>query len=170
MSLHRLHVKQSIPATIDTCWQFFSKPGNLKKITPQHMGFEIHTPEAQLPMYQGMLIEYTVKPMLGIPMKWLTEISSCQAPHFFVDEQRAGPYTFWHHQHHFRAVDGGTEIEDIIHYRLPLGIIGDMVNRLHVANQLKGIFNYRKQVIEHEFGAFHVTDAQANEEVAIQTV
>ncbi len=147
MKLYKLHTKQIINSSLDKAWDFFSDPKNLSKITPPKMGFII---KSELPekMYAGMLIEYTVKPILNIPMKWVTQITHVDEPHFFIDEQRFGPYKFWHHQHIFREVKGGIEMEDIVHYGLPFGILGRMVHPLIVKPQLEGIFNYRKEFLK----------------------
>jgi len=83
---------------------------------------------------------------------WMTEITQVQEGQFFVDEQRVGPYTLWHHQHHFKPIPGGVEMTDLIHYRVPLGWIGDFANWLFVRRQLEGIFNYRWKKLEEVFG------------------
>ena len=103
-------------------------------------------------MYTGQIIEYTVKPVLGIPLYWMTEITHVVDKQFFVDEQRFGPYTMWHHQHHFKAVDGGVEMTDIVHYKLPFWFLGDIANTLFVKKQLQGIFDFRWKKVEDLFG------------------
>jgi len=124
----------------------------LAAITPSGMGFHIlsaHRPER---MYAGQLIEYRVAPVLGIPLYWMTEITHVVEGKYFIDEQRFGPYTLWHHQHHFRAVDGGVEMTDLIHYKIPLGIIGRVANMLFVRQKLNDIFNYRYEKVKELFG------------------
>ena len=98
------------------------------------------------------IITYTVKPVLGIPLFWMTEITHVEDRKFFVDEQRVGPYAIWHHQHHFKSVPGGVEMTDLVHYKVPLGILGDLANLLFVRSQLEGIFNYRWNKLEEVFG------------------
>jgi len=151
MSLHRLAASQVVPLSIEDAWSFFSDPRNLAVITPPAMRFVIHS---QLParMYAGMLIEYTVRPVFGIPVRWVTEITHVREHEYFVDEQRAGPYRFWHHEHHFRPVAGGVEVLDQVSYRLPFGPLGDAVNRLVVARRLADIFDFRRTVLEERFG------------------
>lgn len=102
-------------------------------------------------MYAGMIVVYRVRPFFGLGANWVTEITHVSRPHYFVDEQRFGPYKFWHHQHHFRAVEGGTLIEDLVHYALPLGPLGRMAHALAVRRQLDRIFGYRSQVLEETF-------------------
>lgn len=103
-------------------------------------------------MYPGQLIEYTVRPLLGIPLYWMTEITHVKEGHYFIDEQRFGPYSLWHHQHHFVAIEGGVEMTDIVHYKVPLGPLGHLANGLFVRSQLKQIFDYRYKKVEELFG------------------
>ena len=149
MSIYTLHQKQFIKCSLDEAWLFFSNPKNLNEITPEDMSFEIIGTPPSL-MYAGMMIQYQVKPLLNIPIQWLTEITHVQKPNFFIDEQRVGPYSLWHHQHHFKAVDGGVEMEDIIHYRIPLAPLSNIIKPL-VANKLKQIFKYRTKKINALF-------------------
>ena len=152
MQSHTLHRVQFLPVSLSKAWAFFSDPGNLAAITPSGMGFHIlsaHRPER---MYAGQLIEYRVAPVLGIPLYWMTEITHVVEGKYFIDEQRFGPYTLWHHQHHFRAVDGGVEMTDLIHYKIPLGIIGRVANMLFVRQKLNDIFNYRYEKVKELFG------------------
>ena len=145
--------QQLIPISIDEAWDFFSKPKNLKEITPPHMAFKVHTPEDQLEfMYPGQLISYTVKPIAGFPIKWTTEITHVEKGKFFVDEQRFGPYKLWHHQHHFETVDEGVLMTDLIHYLLPFGPLGWIGRKMFVSRQLEDIFDYRVEAVEKLFG------------------
>ena len=120
MATYSFQTIQRIPITLEQAWDFFSNPANLQRITPGEMGFEIVSTFHGATMYPGQLIEYTVKPLLGIPLYWMTEITHVQDMQYFIDEQRFGPYTLWHHQHHFKAIEGGVEMTDIVHYRIPL--------------------------------------------------
>ncbi len=102
-------------------------------------------------MYAGQLIEYRVSPLLGIPLYWMTEITHVVEGKYFIDEQRFGPYALWHHQHHFREVEGGVEMTDIVHYKIPLGILGALADRIFVRQKLKQIFDYRFQAVSQLF-------------------
>jgi ligand-binding SRPBCC domain-containing protein len=148
--MYQLKRTQFIKADIQTCWEFFSSPKNLKLITPPYMGFEV---KVDLPekMYEGLMIEYTVKPLLGIPMSWITEIKTVKENEFFVDEQRKGPYSIWHHEHHFKQVEGGVEMTDIVSYVIPLGILGKIAHPIIVRRKLEEIFAYRFQKVEEIF-------------------
>jgi ligand-binding SRPBCC domain-containing protein len=152
MKIYILEKKQTLPITLDQAWDFFSSPVNLKKITPEYMGFEITSDLGDGSMYPGQVITYVVTPVLGIPMRWCTEITHVMDKKYFVDEQRFGPYSFWHHQHWFKAVEGGVELTDIVHYGLPLGILGQLANSLFVRSKLEEIFNYREKVVGKFFG------------------
>ncbi len=152
MATHSFQTIQRIPITLEQAWDFFSNPANLQRITPGEMGFEIVSTFHGTTMYPGQLIEYTVKPLLGIPLYWMTEITHVQDMQYFIDEQRFGPYTLWHHQHHFKAIEGGVEMTDIVHYRIPLGPLGDLANALFVRHKLKKIFDFRYEAVENLFG------------------
>jgi ligand-binding SRPBCC domain-containing protein len=143
---------QQIPVSLDTAWEFFSNPANLKEITPAHLDFRIISKHHGEKMYEGQIIEYTVKPLLGIPLYWMTEITHIKDREYFIDEQRFGPYSFWHHQHHFRETSTGIEMTDIVHYKLPLWFLGDIANWLMVKKQLAEIFRFRYTVVEERFG------------------
>lgn len=152
-SVYTLSTVQKMPISIEKAWEFFSRPDNLKDITPSHMGFVIKSKHHGEKMYAGQIIEYTVKPLFGIPLYWMTEITHVADHQYFVDEQRFGPYTLWHHQHHFKAIPGGVEMRDIVHYKLPLWWLGDIANALFVKKQLQGIFDYRTKKVTELFGA-----------------
>jgi len=155
MKPYHLTFSQKLPITISEAWAFFSSPMNLAKITPADMAFTVTSdPEQAKQMYPGMIITYKVSPMLGIKINWMTEITHVAEGKYFIDEQRFGPYKFWHHQHHFKAIAGGTEMSDILTYGLPMGVLGNMANSIFVANKLQHIFDYRKQKVIELFGAY----------------
>ena len=150
--VYSLKTVQKLPISLEAAWDFFSSPANLKEITPTNLGFTIISKHHGEKMYPGQIIEYTVKPVLGIPLYWMTEIRHVVDKQFFVDEQRFGPYTMWHHQHHFKAFDGGVEMTDIVHYKIPFWFLGDIANTLFVKKQLQGIFDFRWKKVEDLFG------------------
>ena len=149
--MHVLKTTQRLPISLDEAWDFFSSPRNLKEITPARMGFHILS-ELPEKMYPGLIISYIVKPVAGIPVKWVTEISQVREKEFFVDFQLSGPYAIWHHQHHFRPLNGGVEMTDIVNYKVPFGFLGRIVNWLFVEREVKDIFEYRNWVLEDKFG------------------
>ena len=146
--VYSLKTVQVLKTNIDEAWDFFSSPKNLQKITPDHLGFKIISQHHGEKMYAGQLIEYKVSPILGIPLYWMTEITHVEDKKFFVDEQRFGPYSFWHHQHHFRETVEGVEMTDIVHYKIPFGFLGDIANTLMVKRQLNQIFQHRFEAAE----------------------
>ena len=151
MAVYSFQTRQILPITLEKAWDFFSDPANLQAITPQDMGFKIISKFHGKKMYPGQLIEYKVRPLLGIPVYWMTEITHVEEGKYFVDEQRFGPYSLWHHQHHFLPVDGGVEMTDIVHYKIPFGPLGDLANWLFVQKKLKGIFDHRYNAVEKLF-------------------
>lgn len=152
--VYSLKTIQQIPISPEQAWDFFSRPDNLKEITPPRLGFEIISKHHGTKMYPGQIIEYKVKPILSIPLYWMTEITHVQEQQYFVDEQRFGPYSLWHHQHHFSAIKSGVEMTDIVHYKLPLWILGDFANTIMVQAQLAQIFDFRFEAVEKRFGKF----------------
>lgn len=150
MLLTKREYRQFLPITLDEAWEFFSTPKNLNRITPEDMRFNILS-GGDGPMYQGMVIQYTVTPLLGIPMPWVTEITHVKHRSYFVDEQRFGPYSLWHHLHRFEEVEGGVMMTDILHYRIPLGPVGKLMGRLFIDRKVNGIFEYRTKVLEGLF-------------------
>lgn len=149
--LHKLETKQLIKSDINTVWDFISSPKNLSVITPSYMGFNILTDLLDAKMYAGQIIEYTVTPLFGIKMNWVTEITHVKDKEYFVDEQRFGPYAMWHHEHFLKQVNGGVEMIDIVHYKVPFGIFGKLANELFIKKQLNEIFNYRFKKINQIF-------------------
>lgn len=150
MAIYQLKREQILPLSLEEAWEFFSSPMNLEKITPEYMKFEVKG-GALGKMYPGQIISYTVSPVLGIPLFWLTEITHVEHLKFFVDEQRFGPYSFWHHQHIFEEVEGGVKMIDWVHYKLPLGVLGRIAHFLFVGKQLNDIFDYRYRILERNF-------------------
>ena len=154
MSIFTLRKTQKIPASLEDIWNFISSPKNLKTITPPYMGFDILTENLPEKVYPGMLIEYHVSPLLGIKMKWLTEITHIEEGKYFVDEQRSGPYKIWHHEHHLEAIPNGVLMSDLINYVPPFGFLGDIAQSLFIKNQLDEIFNFRYKKLIEMYGAF----------------
>jgi len=150
--MHCLKRTIKLPISVEEAWNFFSNPRNLQKITPENMGFNITSEFFKEKMYAGQIITYIVSPMLGIKMNWMTEITQVKDKEFFIDEQRVGPYKIWHHQHHFKAIDGGVEMTDIIDYVVPLGFLGRLVEPILVRGKLKEIFDYREVKMDEMFG------------------
>ena len=151
MKLYQLKSKQYLPISKSEAWEFLSDPTNLKVITPDHMGFDI-LDGADRKMFPGQIIQYNVKPFPGFSTKWVTEITHVQEGSYFVDEQRFGPYSLWHHKHFIKEVKGGIEMEDVIDYKIPFGLLGQMVHPFLVKKQLQQIFNYREQKLTSLFG------------------
>lgn len=151
MKIYNLTRKHILPIDIEEAWEFFSTPDNLSKITPKHMGFEILYRSGDSKMYAGQIIRYRVKILPGISAQWVTEITHVDDPNYFVDEQRFGPYSLWHHQHRFYQVDGGVEMIDEVNYAIPLGILGRLAHWLFVQRQLNAIFDFRYSFLERYF-------------------
>lgn len=146
MRLFRFDCTQILPVTLEEAWGFFSDPRNLAKITPPSLNL---APDSPVPaaMHPGMIVTYRIKVFPGLPMTWITEITHVEAPNFFVDEQRFGPYRFWHHLHRFTPVKGGVAAEDVVHYGLYGGPAAAPLNSLFVLPQLRRIFEFRRHAL-----------------------
>lgn len=151
MAFYQLKREQFIKASLEEVWDFMSSPKNLKDITPKHMGFDITSDNKNDKMYEGMIISYIVKPVLGIPTKWVTEITHVVDKKYFVDEQRIGPYKLWHHQHILEEKDGGVLMKDIVTYEPPFGFLGAIANSLFIKQQLNTIFKYRFKAVDDKY-------------------
>jgi len=155
MAFYQFYREQRVNSTIDEVWDFISSPANLKEITPDYMGFDITSADLPKKMYPGMIISYRVSPMMGIKTTWVTEITHVRDKEYFVDEQRVGPYTMWHHQHHIEPCTGGVLMKDTVSYRPPFGSLGRVANFLFIGAKLREIFAYRQQALDRRFGEFN---------------
>ncbi len=153
MKIYTLHKSQKLPISLDKAWQFLSDPKNLKTITPAYMSFDILS-KIDRPLFTGQIIQYHVTPLLGIKTKWVSEITHIEEKEYFVDEQMYGPYALWHHKHFVKEIEGGVLLEDIIDYKVPLGILGQIVHPFLVQPKLEEIFKYRQEKLTELFGEF----------------
>lgn len=167
-TVKQLYRKQVLPIGLDEAWTFFSRPENLSDMTPPWLKFRI---VSQLPeeMYQGMIIEYRITLPPGIPTTWVTEITQVREKSFFVDEQRLGPYRFWHHQHHYREVEGGVLAEDIVHYQVPFGILGEGLVGWYIDRMLVRIFDFRSEYLEKQAFADAAKNAAGKGRASMQS-
>lgn len=144
---------QKIPLSLDKAWEFLSNPKNLSLLTPKEMNMTILS-GADRDMYPGQIIQYSVTPLAGIKTKWVSEITQFKKGKYFVDVQLAGPYAYWHHQHFIHEIEGGVEMEDIITYKVPFGILGKMIHPILVKPKLEAIFRYRQEQLIKLFGEY----------------
>ncbi|MDG5767110.1 SRPBCC family protein [Balneolales bacterium ANBcel1] len=166
MGFYQFHQTQHVPASLEEVWDFISSPANLKKITPDYMGFDITTENLPQKMYPGMIISYKVSPLFGIKTTWVTEITHVKELQYFVDEQRVGPYDMWHHEHFLETVPGGVKMRDIVSYKPPLGFLGSLANGIIIRRKLNEIFSYRTRAVEQLFGTWDQIDVRQTPEPA----
>ncbi|MBT8245167.1 MAG: SRPBCC family protein [Winogradskyella sp.] len=153
MKIYTLHQSQKLPIGLSQAWEFLCNPANLEKLTPSEMNMKIIS-GADRPMYAGQVLQYSVTPLAGIKTKWVSEITQYEHKKYFVDLQLYGPYALWHHKHFVHEIEGGVEMEDIIDYKVPFGILGQLVHPFLVKPKLEAIFNYRKEQLESLFGKY----------------
>lgn len=152
--METLKFTQKLPLSLEKCWDFFSSPENLKILTPEHLCFEIKNKEKDKKIYPGQILAYTVRPICNFPIEWITEITQVQEPLYFIDEQRFGPYKFWHHEHHFHSIPNGVEVVDTIYYKMPYGYLGQIIHKYKVKKDLEAIFSFRRNKLEELFGPY----------------
>lgn len=150
MKIFSLSRRQVLPLSLEEAWHFFSTPRNLEEITPAFLNFHI-TSDIPEEIYAGLIITYRIAAVAGVPMTWVTEIKHVERFRQFVDEQRLGPFRFWFHQHRFREVDGGIEMEDSVHYVMPWGWLGRLVHHVFIRRRLEAIFDFRRAYLEERF-------------------
>lgn len=154
MKIYEIHTKQKLPISKQEAWEFLSNPRNLQKIMPDAMGFEIIS-GADKKMYTGQIIQYNVTPLPFFKTRWVTEITHVEFPNYFVDIQLHGPYKMWHHTHFIHEIEGGVEVEDVVHYVVPLGRLGRLVQPILVQPKLNEIFKAREQKMTELFGNYN---------------
>ncbi|MFS4469926.1 SRPBCC family protein [Chryseobacterium sp. T20] len=152
---YRLYREQQLSCSIEKAWSFFSSPHNLSEITPKSMGFVVLSDVKNKPIFKGMEIDYTVSPVLGIPMRWKTVISQVKDYKSFTDFQKKGPYEYWNHFHEFIPNENGVLMKDTVDYELPMGILGTIAHRLFVKEKLRSIFDFRYRVLNDLFNDKH---------------
>jgi len=157
--MKQLEFEQFLPIPIEEAWHFFSSPANLNLITPPNLKFHILD---QLPdeVYKGLIIRYRIQPFLNISLKWVTEITAVEKNIFFIDEQVKGPYKVWHHEHHFKIVQGGVLMTDKLTYDIGWSFLGWIAGKLWVDKQVQNIFIYRKLKLKEIFSISSRRDAE----------
>jgi len=149
----RLSASQKIPISLKEAWEFFSSPKNLVKITPSKLNFKILS-GAETEIYPGQIIQYKVNPLPFLSSTWVTEITHMKKEEYFVDEQRYGPYEFWHHKHFLKPIDGGVEMKDVVDFKVPFGWFGKKLSHFFIERELQQIFTYRNNKLTELFGVY----------------
>ena len=147
MGFYQFKREQIVKASLNEVWDFISSPENLKRITPPEMGFDIVSDKLPKKIYAGMIIRYKVRPLAGIKTTWVTEITHVEEKKYFVDEQRVGPYSMWHHEHFIQPDKAGVIMTDIVSYKPPFGILGSIANSLVIHKKLHKIFMFREKAL-----------------------
>jgi len=155
--MYVLQREQWVAAPIENVFAFFSDAANLESLTPPWLRFRIVTP-TPIEMRPGARIEYRIDWRV-VPIRWQTEIVEWSPPRRFVDVQLRGPYRQWHHTHSFTSKDGGTLVEDVVRYSLPLGIVGRIAHYVAVRRDVERVFDYRVARIAELFEGRTLSDA-----------
>ena len=149
MTTHRLRAELLVDRPIGEVFAFFSRPENLGRITPPGLRFDLRSSDTS--MREGLEVDYSVRPLLGIPVEWRSRITDYDPPHGFRDIQLKGPYRSWDHRHDFVAEGHRTRVIDVVDYSLPLGVLGELAHAAVVRGQLDEIFRHRARTIQSIF-------------------
>lgn len=158
MTIYELRRRQTLNIDLECAWHFFWTPLNLQEITPGFLHFRITSPIPN-EIHDGLIITYRISAIAGVPMTWVTEIKHVVCPNEhahggycqFVDEQRLGPFLFWHHLHRFTPGNEGMVMEDIVHYAMPWGWLGRLLHAVFIRKRLEHIFDYRRDHLDKRF-------------------
>ena len=142
--MYQIRQKLFIPVPKTKAWDFFSDPENLKELTPKDVKISFKDTHVEK-IHSGLVFTYKISPLFGIPVNWVTKIDVVEELDHFVDIQIKGPFKYWKHEHYFRSVEGGTEIQDIVNYKVPCGSIGKALHPILVKPKLEKIFEFRKR-------------------------
>ena len=153
--LFTLKIPQLLKNCINTVWDFMSYYENLTLITPKYIGLNILADKENIKKNcSGQIIDYSIIPIIGIKIHWVTKITQVSNHHYFVDEQRFSRNAFWHHKHFIKEVTGAIKMTDILNYKVPIGFIGNIINTLFISHKIKEIFDYcfnkLEQIFNHE--------------------
>lgn len=151
MKEYKVTYTDIIHADIDKTWEFFSSPQNLRLITPSYLDFNIVSKHLTNKIHPGMHISYAVRPLFGIKTTWVTVIKEVEEKKMFVDEQEVGPYKKWHHRHHFKEIEEGVRMTDVVTYAIGFGIVGKLLHYFIIKKRVDDIFKYRKKRIKELF-------------------
>ncbi|MFI5172423.1 MAG: hypothetical protein ACHQFW_08530 [Chitinophagales bacterium] len=146
---------QRFPAVQAELWKFISSPANLSIITPPEMGIRMQT-DMPGEIYSGLEINYTVAPIFNIRLRWTTLIEEVNAPYYFTDKQLKGPYAYWEHKHILTQINEGTEMRDVVKYKLPFGVMGQLAGNKFISNKIKEIFEFRRIKLIEIFGSLEL--------------
>lgn len=151
MTVHHIHHRQRLKMTGQQAWDFFSSPDFLNDITPDffHVRIDSEVPDS---IYAGLLICYRMRAVFGLPMTWVSDISHCDEPHYFVYRQLLGPFKFWSHEVRIDSIDEGVDVQDIVYYAMPFGPLGELFHKLFIGNRLRRIFSHRALCLEQKWG------------------
>jgi ligand-binding SRPBCC domain-containing protein len=75
-------------------------------------------------------------------------ISEMNRPLSFTDEMVEGDFVSFQHQHHFKQIENGIFMIDILDFETPYGKIGQLVNSIYLTNYLRSLLESRNEIIK----------------------
>ena len=159
---HHFQAEQWLPFPVELVFAFFANPENLPRLMPTWQKARIEeasiappppNPQRLRGVAAGagtrMTISFRPFPFSPIRVPWDAEITEFAWNDHFCDVQHRGPFAFWHHCHHVTAEtrngQPGALLRDELEYELPLGILGEIAQRIAGKAQLNYIFHYRQR-------------------------
>jgi ligand-binding SRPBCC domain-containing protein len=141
-----IHLTTFITAPIERVFDL-SRSINLHKISTAHTQEKAIGGVMNGLINEGETVTWQAKHLYK-ERTFTSKITAMLRPESFTDEMIQGDFKSFHHQHHFKAVDNGTIMIDIIAFESPYGMIGKLLNRFYLKNYLEQLLLKRNEVIK----------------------
>jgi ligand-binding SRPBCC domain-containing protein len=144
---HTFHTEQWVPYPRDRVFAFFADPANLPPLMPAWQRARVE--KAPDVAAEGSLITLSFRPVPFFPLRlqWDALITEFRWNDFFCDEQRRGPFKYFHHCHRIREERSGTVVSDDVEYQLPFDVLGEVANSVMMKRQIRSLFRHRQKML-----------------------
>jgi ligand-binding SRPBCC domain-containing protein len=141
-----IHLTTFIAAPIQRVFDL-SRSINLHKISTAHTNEEAIAGVISGLISKNETVTWKAKHLFKTRL-YTSIISEMQSPTFFIDEMQKGDFKSLKHEHHFKEIENGTILIDILHFESPYGIIGKWFNTIYLKNYLQKFIVQRNVVIK----------------------
>ena len=141
--MHVFVYESVIPASVEEVFAFHEDPRALSILMPPWEKARVITPPNSLAVGTVVEVETRIGPFWT---RMVAEHIGYEKNRYFEDTLRKSPFASWRHHHGFSAHPEGCLLRDEIHYRLPLGPLGQLVEPLLVRPRLQKLFRYRHEI------------------------
>ena len=76
------------------------------------------------------------------------KITAMDRPHAFTDEMLEGDFKSMKHEHHFKQINNGTFLIDLLSFEIPYGRFGKMASQLFLNRYMKNLLEHRNRMIK----------------------